>query len=301
MPGPMSGLWRGKGSRELESGLWWRDRLSAGQAEVVRSWLPRSRLLADHSRDGLDTAVLQVTDGQGTYIVKAAGASSHHIRREIEAHRSWTAVWAHRNRAPRIVRWDERSNILMTEYLTGSPVEKGAAEYDPEMYRQAGQLLRAFHDQASRLDHSYEAAANTKALSWIRKPHRIPVPLAERAKGILEKTAPEPVTVVPTHGDWQPRNWLVHGTELRIIDFGRYEFRPAITDFCRLAVQQWRCRPHLEAAFFEGYGTDIRDQRLWHISLLREAVSTAVWAYQVGDARFEQQGHRMLRDALANF
>lgn len=32
--------------------------------------------------------------------------------------------------------------------------------------------------------------------------------------------------------------------------------------------------------------------------LVREAVGTAVWAREVGDHAFEQQGHRMLAEAL---
>ncbi|MBS9376660.1 hypothetical protein GON09_005681 [Rhodococcus sp. B50] len=34
---------------------------------------------------------------------------------------------------------------------------------------------------------------------------------------------------------------------------------------------------------------------------LREAIGTAVWAYQVGDEPFENEGHRMLADALTLF
>ena len=93
----------------------------------------------------------------------------------------------------------------------------------------------------------------------------------------------------------------MNGTELRVIDFGRFAFRPAISDFCRLAVQQWHSRSELEAAFFEGYGSDPRESRLWNITVLREAVSTAAWAFQVGDHEFEKQGQRMLHDALANY
>ena len=112
---------------------------------------------------------------------------------------------------------------------------------------------------------------------------------------------PQPATVVPTHGDWQPRNWLVHRGEIRAIDFGRFDFRPAATDLCRLAVQQWRGRPELEQAFLDGYGADPRSAPSWRIDLLQEAVGTAVWAFQVGDAAFEDQGHRMLREALQLF
>ena len=280
---------------------WHGNRLSVSQAELVESWLPGVRLLKDLSWNLVDTAVLEVANRHHKYIVKAAGSLNHHIGREIEAHETSVNVWARQTRAPKLLQSDRSMNILMTEYLEGSLVEGTEAEYEAETYLQAGCLLRAFHGQASRTDPDYESAATSKALSWLRTPHRIERAFAEKVQAILGAYQPNPVVLVPTHGDWQPRNWLMDGTELRIIDFGRYGFRPAATDFCRLAVQQWRSHPHLEAAFFEGYGSDPRDREQWDVALLREAVATSAWAYQVGDEGFERQGHRMLSDALANF
>jgi len=234
-------------------------------------------------------------------VVKAAGPANHHICREIDAHESFLAIWAAKNRAPSLVKANRSLNLLVTEYLDGSLVEGGAAEYAPGTYLQAGQLLRAFHAQAVHVDPQYEEAATAKAMAWLDKPHRIEEAAAERARSILAAYRPEPVIAVPTHGDWQPRNWLMSGTELRIIDFGRFGFRPSISDFCRLAAQQWRSGPELEDAFFEGYGSDPRESRLWNITMLREAVSTAAWAFQIGDHEFEEQGHRMLLEALAHY
>lgn len=154
-------------------------------------------------------------------------------------------------------------------------VQGGATEYDPDTYLQAGRLLRDFHAQAVQVDARYEETATAKAMAWLDKPHRMEKAAAEKARNLLAAYRPEPVAAVPTHGDWQPRNWLMDGTELRIIDFGRFEFRPALSDFCRLSAQQWRSSPELEDAFFEGYGFDPRESRLWHITLLREAVSTS--------------------------
>ncbi|MCQ1954701.1 phosphotransferase [Arthrobacter sp. zg-Y238] len=280
---------------------WHRNRLSVRQAELVESWLPGVRLVTDLSWNILDTAVLEVADTHRRYVVKAVGPSNHHIGREIDAHESWVSVWSRQNRAPKLVQADRSENILVTEYLDGSLVEGTAAEYDPETYRQAGHLLRIFHDLTARTDVDYEVRATAKALSWLEKPHRISQSHVARVRAILDGYRPKPVVLVPTHGDWQPRNWLMDGSELRVIDFGRFELRPAATDLCRLAVQQWRSSSYLEAAFFEGYGPDSRDTELWNVTLLREAVSTAAWAYQVGDHKFEAQGHRMLRDALTNF
>lgn len=60
--------------------------------------------------------------------------------------------------------------------------------------------------------------------------------LPPKARAVFGTYQLEPVVIVPAHGDWQPRNWLMDLTELGIIDFGRYGYRPVTSDFCRLAV-----------------------------------------------------------------
>lgn len=282
--------------------LWHQDRLSVMQSVVVEKWLPGVRLLNDLSWNLVDTAVLEVAGRDGRkYVVKAAGPTNSHIGREIRAHESFTEIWASEDKAPRLVQADRSLNILMTEYMEGSLVEGTEAEYDEQTYLQAGRLLAAFHSQSARADPGYEEAATAKALAWLETPNRIQESVAERVRNLLQGYRAGAVFVVPTHGDWQPRNWLIDSTELKIIDFGRFDFRPATSDFCRLAVQQWRSFPRLEAAFLEGYGSDPRNNDVWNMELLREAISTTAWAYQVGDVEFEKQGHRMLSDALARF
>lgn len=86
---------------------------------------------------------------------------------------------------------------------------------------------------------------------------------------------------------------------VRAIAFGRFAYRPAMTDLARLAAQQWRGRPALERAFLDGYGPDPREPDLWRLNALREAIGAACWAYQVRDEPFERQGHRVLAEALA--
>ncbi|WP_342592554.1 phosphotransferase family protein [Paeniglutamicibacter psychrophenolicus] len=152
-----------------------------------------------------------------------------------------------------------------------------------------------------RGDADHEAGATARALRWLDAPHRIDAAIEREARRRLAEHGAHPVTVVPTHGDWQPRNWLSENGKLRVIDFGRFGFRPAATDMCRLAVQQWDTHPELEASFLEGYGVDPRVAGCWAVELLREAIGTAAWAHAVGDAPFETQGHRMLKEALARF
>ncbi len=275
-------------------------RLTEVQVERVFGWLESPTVIDDLSW-GLATIVLHIRASERDYIVKAGGPTSHHIGREITAHDSWTATLADRHRAPRLVGSDREANVLVLEYLKGRLVEGSESEFDAHAYQQAGSLLRLLHTQAERLDQEYEARATVKALTYLDSTHRIEATAEREARAVLRSYRPVPGRSVPTHGDWQPRNWLIDADVVKVIDFGRFDFRPAATDLCRLAVQQWQVEPALEAAFLSGYGIDPREPELWRIELLREAVNTAVWAHQVGDPEFEAQGHQMLQDALALF
>jgi thiamine kinase-like enzyme len=281
--------------------VWHAHKLDTRQVALVESWLGAPVLIEDLSWGLVDTAVLHLRAARADYIVKAAGAANHHIGRETTAHESYTAPLVERGAAARLAWASRDANVLVTEYLPGTLVEGSASEYASSTYVQAGRLLRAFQEGASRVEDDFERSATAKALSWLDAPHRIEEVAAAHAKRILASHRPQPVTVVPTHGDWQPRNWLEHEGRISVIDFGRFAFRPAATDLCRLAFQQWRDDPTLESAFLEGYGSDPRDDHTWPIMLLREAIGTAVWAFQVGDEPFEAQGHRMIADVLERF
>lgn len=60
------------------------------------------------------------------------------------------------------------------------------------------------------------------------------------------------VSLTFTHGDYQPRNWLVDNKQTNIIDFGRADSRHWTSDFVRLHHQQFLGRPELKAAFYGG-------------------------------------------------
>jgi Ser/Thr protein kinase RdoA (MazF antagonist) len=193
---------------------------------------------------------------------------------------------------------DDGARLLVTTYLPGELVEGTDHERLPDTYRQAGRLLARLHAQGEAEDPELETREKEKALAWLAKPHRIATGVAARLRAEVESWPTPPTVVVPTHGDWQPRNWLVHEDVVSVIDFGRADLRPALTDFARLSAQQFRADPALEAAFLDGYGPDPREPAAWHRTRVREAIGTAVWAHQVGDGDFERQGHRMIAEAL---
>jgi len=273
-------------------------RLSPSQLALLKAWFPQMAVIADLSWGLVDTVVLHVRDRDRDVIVKAGGPANHHIGREIAAHRAWVGGLAEIGRAPQLLRADETANVLVTTYVEGRLVLGADAEWQADTYAQAGELLGRFHSQAARVEKDYEHGANAAALRWLDGAHGIAPTIEALLRAEIGAFDSPTVTLVPTHGDWQPRNWLHHLGTVKVIDFGRADWRPADSDFARLANQQFLGRHDLERAFIDGYGSDPREASAWRRTQLREAVGTACWAYQVGEFRFEEQGHRMIADVL---
>lgn len=280
-------------------------RLSAAQRALVDDWMPGARVVEDLSWGLVETTVLRVRDDRRELIVKAAGEGDHHLGRELDAHLGgYVDVCSTGGHVARLRHHDRAARLLAADYVEGELAYRTPAALDPDVHRRAGRLLRVFHDQATAPSEGADAAATRRAVAWLDSDHRIDPGVESRLRAALAGIPPVEVPLVPTHGDWQSRNWLVdvevHGRAVvRVIDFGRFAFRPAATDLARLAAQEWRESPSCEEAFFEGYGGDPRDPEHWNLIRLREAIGTAVWAYQVGDSAFEAQGHRMIAGALA--
>lgn len=270
------------------------SRLAAEQRELLASWVPDARVVADHSWGLVDTTVLELDSTQGRLILKAGGPQDGHISREVRAHRQWVRPWIATGHAPTLLHSDASARVLITRYLPGRLVEGTAAQNDPETYRQAGELLARFHGQASAHDSQWHDACRARVARHLDRPHRIDPGIEAMARAEISTWPDGGSDVVPTHGDWQPRNWLIDDAVVRVIDFGRADLRPPTEDFVRLARQDFARNPLLESAFFEGYGRDPREPEQWRRSLVGEAVGTAVWAYGVGDDRFESFGHRLL-------
>lgn len=275
--------------------------LSPHQLALLDQWLPGASVEKDHGWGQVETTVLEMTHAGSRFIVKAGGKSDVHIAREIHAHLNWLGPWTSRGRAPTLEYGDKAAKLLVTRYLPGDLVLGSWYADVPSTYRQAGELLAAFHAQTAGTDDDYEKRANEKALAWLNEPHRIAPETVERLRAEIAAWPTPSATVVPTHGDWQPRNWLVHDGVVSVIDFGRAAMRPAMTDFDRLAVQDFLRDLELEAAFIQGYGADPREAVAWQRNRVRGGIGTAAWAYRVGDEAFEAQGHRMISDALSLF
>jgi hypothetical protein len=272
--------------------------LTERQRALLDLWLPGASVERDHGWGLVETNVLEMTHAGSRFIVKAGGESDHHIERELHAHLNWLGPWTSRGRAPILAHGDADAKLLVTRHLPGQLVLGTEHAEVPSTYRQAGELLAVFHAQTVVVDEEYERRENERSLALLGGPHRIAPHTVERLRAEIAGWPTPAAPLVPTHGDWQPRNWLVHNDAVSIIDFGRAAMRPAWTDFARLSVQEFRSDPKLETAFLDGYGIDPRGTDAWHRTLLREAIGTATWAYRVGAEAFEAQGHRMIAETL---
>ncbi|MFL6023738.1 MAG: aminoglycoside phosphotransferase family protein [Marmoricola sp.] len=274
--------------------------LTTIQRDLLADWLPGLRVVRDHGWGLIDNTVLEVEVGHEHFIVKADGDANDHVTRELDAHERWLAPWVHEGRAPRLVAGDRTAKILVTEYLPGELVLGSPAQSNPETFHQAGELLAMLHGQSEQTNETYEAVENAKVLRNLGGAHQIAPHVEARLRETIESWTTEPAVLVPTHGDWQPRNWLVQAGVVRVIDFGRAALRPALSDWLRLEARDFREDRALEAAFLDGYGSDPREQDAWFRERLREAANTAVWAHLVGDRAFEAQGHEMIARVLAD-
>lgn len=275
------------------------DRLTSEQRWLLSARFGEIRVLGDMSWGLVATTVLDVETDEGRLVVKAGGDTDHHIKREITAHECWTAPWVREKRAARMVYADRAGRLVVTEYLPGHLVQNTSAVVEPGTYRQAGALLATFHAQHRVVDGNYERAANAKALAWLAAPHRIGPEVTHRLRAVIESWPTPPATLVPTHGDWQSRNWLTEERIVKVIDFGRADLRPAAEDFERLAAREFLLVPGAEEAFLDGYGPDPREPEAWFRQRVRAAVAVAVRAFHVGDEGYEAEGHRMIADALS--
>lgn len=253
---------------------------------------------ADLSWGLVDTVVLHVHDGSTDLVVKAAGPGNRHIGREITGYET-CPVWTDRGLGPGLVHADRDANLLVVTHVPGRLARDTPAESDPAVHRQAGAALASFHRQGARLDEEFEAVQRDHTLALLDRPHRIPPLHVDWLRSWLTAYDAPAVDLVPTHGDWSPRNWMVDsGGTLRVIDLGRFDWRPAASDVCRLAGREWSARPSLAREFAQGYGADLRDDPVWLAQMVREAVGTATWALAVGDGPFERHGLRLVSELV---
>jgi hypothetical protein len=242
-----------------------------------------------------ESTVIEARDPGGTlWIVKQVRDPAVHTR-ETRALRDW-APRLGAGSAPRLVAAVEDRSLIVMDRLPG---RAGVATTASE-FRQAGHLIRRLHEaEPATPDPGYPARAAHDVDRWIRRMPGV-VSAAElgfvRSRLALLESMP-PMPSGPVHNDNQPRNWLTDaGGRVRVVDFGKAKRDVQLRDFERMRHQEWRGRPDLREAFFDGYGrtlTGDEEQALDCIGAVA-ALTTILWARSHGAGPFEQHGRQTL-------
>ncbi|MDQ4502620.1 aminoglycoside phosphotransferase family protein [Sinomonas sp. ASV322] len=285
------------------------DVLTPQQVRLLNHWLGEWTVEEDMSWGVQAIHVLRLRTARGLVVAKASTAS-HHIQRELRAHRQMTAPLG--SHAPRLLHGDSSVGLVVTAWLPGQLVEGGPFEFAPETFEQAGRLLALFHVPRHETA-SYDPAALHKIGDFADRAVDLVPP--DHLRGLLELVEahrPAPRVLYATHGDYQPRNWVEDGGQVSVIDFGRAGYRPWVTDLVRLEHRYFasdarhRGPTHdgaaLRAAFYAGYGRDPAEEPdSWRLDNILQALGTVVWSHDVGDAVFEDAGRQMIIRILEDF
>lgn len=183
-------------------------------------------VIRNHSWGLVETTVLEVWVNRNRYIVKAAGEQDQSSRARgagpsrmaapVDLQRARSCVGARRSGRQDPCHQASRGDLVLgTEHAN-----------EPDVYRQAGELLVLLHRQKHVPDAGYETRENTKAVAWLDQPHRIGPRTEGRLRREIASWVAPMAMLTPTHGDGQPRHWLVHRSQVRVIDVGWAAMRP---------------------------------------------------------------------------
>lgn len=172
-------------------------------------------------------------------------------------------------RAPWMVDRDPAARLIITGGLQGEPLSMvqltGAQEQD--VFRQAGILAGRLHalavapGPASVRGVASWSQQRAKALDMAMDLGMSAEDVAVLATASAEP--PPPVPAVVCHGDFGPRNWIIHQdseVRLQLIDFERTTVEePTRHDLMRIVYHVTAQRPALAEAFFDGYGRHLTE------------------------------------------
>lgn len=216
--------------------------------------------------------VLEIRDAEDTvWYAKAHRYEDNHLR-ELTAYQRW--VPALQPHAPTLRASDADQRMLLFSAVPGSPLQG----VDVEVHHRAGVLLRRLH-AAENLpsDPGYAASKQAELERWAaRSDGLLDARELDFARAELRSLAELPAAdLVPCHLDYSPRNWLVVGERVSIIDFEWAKPEVWVNDLARLFFGPWRRRPELRESFLDGYGRSLEDADVTF--LLANHAFTTVW------------------------
>lgn len=252
----------------------------------------------DQSGEHRASSVLRLRDADGGRWVVKRHRERVRYEAELAAYQNWAPAMG--EYVARLRGYDEEGRLLVLAALSGESVWPG----DAESHRRAGAALRLLHEaepatpwdgfQLTKLAEFEDLAPRASQL--------LPVDVVDfvltriLALAELDK-AP---TRVPSHGDYTPRNWLVDGDRLHVVDFDLTRTDVWVNDLAQLDSGVWRGRPELRAAFLQGYGRilDAEDEFVLGVCAALTATWLVVRGRESGQAALEGENRRILGEFM---
>lgn len=261
-------------------------------------------VVKDHSWEHQWASVVQLRDRTGReWFLKRHRDHDRYVA-EVTAYLRWVPTLG--NHAPTLRAHDDSHQAVILSALPGHPAPWPAPTPDPTRadteiatQRHAGALLRRLHSAHTTSPQPDYAAAKLYELELLA--HQVTDLLTHDELGfarteiqaLIDLPAP---SLVPCHGDYSMRNWLLDDGKLYILDFEWARLDAWVSDLTRLHLGIWRTRPELREAFLDGYGRELDDSER---ALLRaSAAVTAVWLVIKARESAQRSFEEANRDAL---
>lgn len=273
----------------------------------VEEHLGDVRAASDASWDHAASDAVRVEDAHGVAFLKR-----HRDRRKFDQERRAYVDWCPRldGTAELIAATTDPSPALLLRAAPGVPLAAAiglSPEEEREHWSRAGAFLSALHSLPHADDDpvSIPEAWSRRAEAWVeRAGDAVTAQEAEAVLDLARAPWPEQLPVperVPCHRDFTPRNWIVDGPALTVIDFEHARPDWALVDLARALEEVPPGRDDLAEALWNGYGSErSRDAAsLLPRVFAAHALAKLAWAMEHGDAEFERAGRELLRRALA--
>ena len=248
----------------------------------------------DRSWEHRASTVLRVRDaGGGRWVVKRHRDGARYAA-ELAAYQKWTSAMG--EYAPRLRGYDDEGRVLVLTALSGELTWPG----DAASHRRAGAALRLLHEAEPAMPWDEFQMAKLTEFEGLapRASQLLPVEVVDFVlTRILALAGLERAPMrVPCHRDYTPRNWLVDGERLHVLDFELARPDVWVNDLARLDSGAWRGRPELRAAFLEGYGRvpDAEDEVVFGACAALTAIWLVVSGHEYGQPALEDENRRIL-------
>jgi Ser/Thr protein kinase RdoA (MazF antagonist) len=246
-----------------------------------------------------ETGVWELETEQGKAFLKRHKQASK-FEQELRAYREFLPHTL--QVTPALLGYQQELQAMLMAKVPGELAEDVTTkDIELEIYRQAGQFLRSYHDVPYQDTErpSVEEAFWQRAESWLKRAEPF---VAEKdiewVKARVKEMLPTLKTMkrVPCHRDYTGRNWLWR-EKLYVIDFEHARPDVWLFDLEKLWSEVWPTKPELKEAFIVGYGHDFsaEDEALLNGYTALSCITKIAWSFEHKDnGEYAETGRRIL-------